>query len=242
MATILPYDKGSAGKKAEVREMFDNISGTYDGLNRVLSFGIDQGWRKRLILRLVSIEPHRVLDVATGTADLAIAEARATQAEVIGLDLSPGMLEVGRKKVSHHHLGDRITLVVGDSEALPYPDASFDAVTVAFGVRNFENLEKGLAEIRRVLKPGGLLLVLEFGRPKSALVRAGYNFYSATLLPFVGRLVSKDARAYSYLPESVRAFPSGPDFIAILHRVGFSAPRFTPLTFGICMFYEGTAS
>jgi len=237
---VLPYDKGQGGKKVEVQEMFDNISGTYDGLNRVLSFGIDQGWRKQLIIRLVARRPAKVLDVATGTADLAIAIAQATQSEVTGLDLSPGMLAVGRKKVTARYLDHKVVLVQGDSEALPYPDASFDAVTVAFGVRNFENLEKGLAEIRRVLRPGGVLLVLEFGRPKSALVRAGYNFYSATLLPFIGRLVSKDARAYSYLPESVRAFPSGSDFVSIMSRVGFVNPTAKPLTFGICMLYEGT--
>jgi demethylmenaquinone methyltransferase/2-methoxy-6-polyprenyl-1,4-benzoquinol methylase len=239
MATVLPYDKGQAGKKAEVQEMFDNISGTYDGLNRVLSFGIDQGWRRRLIGLLKKHQPKKVLDVATGTADLAIAEALAMPTEVIGLDLSEGMLAVGRKKVIHQRLTERVSLVQGDSEALPYSDGHFDAVTVAFGVRNFENLEKGLAEIKRVLRPGGILLVLEFGRPASPIVRLGYNFYSFTLLPFIGKLVSKDARAYSYLPESVRAFPSGPAFVQIMNKVGFDEAQFTPLTFGICMLYEG---
>jgi demethylmenaquinone methyltransferase/2-methoxy-6-polyprenyl-1,4-benzoquinol methylase len=241
MAQVLPYNTGVGGKKEEVRDMFDNISSTYDGLNRVLSFGIDQGWRRKLIARLKKHNPNRVLDVATGTADLAIAEAKATKAEVIGLDLSEGMLAVGRKKVASRQLQERVLLVQGDSEALPYPDAHFDAVTVAFGVRNFENLELGLAEIRRVLRPNGLLLVLEFGRPKSALVRAVYNFYSFQVLPFMGKLVSRDACAYSYLPESVRVFPSGSDFVQILHRVGFVTPACTSLTFGICMLYEGSA-
>jgi demethylmenaquinone methyltransferase/2-methoxy-6-polyprenyl-1,4-benzoquinol methylase len=241
MATVLPYDKGQGSKKAEVEEMFDNISSTYDGLNRVLSFGIDQGWRKKLIARLKKYNPSVVLDVATGTADLAIVEAQKLSTNVIGLDISAGMLAVGRKKVNHLKLDGQVTLVQGDSEELPYPDAYFDAVTVAFGVRNFENLDKGLAEIKRVLKPGGALLVLEFGRPPSPIVRAGYNFYSFTLLPLVGKLVSKDARAYSYLPESVRAFPSGQDFVHIMQRVGFAQPTYTPLTFGICMLYEGIA-
>jgi len=241
MATVLPYNAGNSGKKQEVREMFDNISPTYDNLNRVLSFGIDQGWRKKLIKRLAAVKPGFVLDVATGTADLAIAEAQQIGTKVVGLDISAGMLAVGQQKINKANLMAQIELVVGDSEALAYPDATFDAVTVAFGVRNFENLELGLAEILRVLKPGGTLLVLEFGKPKSAIVQLGYNFYSFTLLPILGRLVSKDARAYSYLPESVRAFPSGDAFTQILTRIGFINPTHTPLTFGICMLYQGTA-
>jgi demethylmenaquinone methyltransferase / 2-methoxy-6-polyprenyl-1,4-benzoquinol methylase len=238
---ILPYSTSGGSKKAEVRSMFNNIASTYDGLNRVLSLGIDQLWRKKLITRLKAHSPSSVLDVATGTADLAIAEAQAMPTKVIGLDISEGMLAVGRKKIASLRLNDKVILVQGDSEALAYPDSHFDAVTVAFGVRNFENLEQGLAEIKRVLRPGGILLVLEFGTPPNALVRIVYNFYSSTLLPFVGKLVSKDARAYSYLPESVRAFPSGEAFIAILTRVGFLRPSSTALTFGVCMLYEGTA-
>lgn len=240
MATVLPYDDGQGGKKAQVRQMFDNIAGTYDPLNRVLSFGIDQGWRKKLIARVRKHAPASVIDIATGTGDLAVAIAQATPANVVGLDLSPNMLQVGKDKVAAKHLQNRIEMVVGDSEALPYPDAHFDAATVAFGVRNFEDLPKGLAEIMRVLKPGGKLWVLEFGRPANPLVRWGYNFYSFTLLPFVGKLVSKDARAYSYLPESVRAFPSGRDFTTVMEQVGFKRPTFRPLTFGICMLYEGS--
>ena len=219
--------------------MFDNISGQYDTLNRVLSLGIDIGWRNTLVKQLDATNPTTILDVATGTGDLAIAAYKPGR-KITGVDISTGMLNVGREKVKKRHLSPDITLVVGDSEALEFTDHSFDAVLAAFGVRNFENLEAGLTEMARVLKPGGFLGILEFGKPKSAIIRFGYNLYFTRVLPVIGKLVSRDLRAYTYLPESVNAFPYGTAFTEILSRCGFAKPKTTPLTFGICQLYTAT--
>lgn len=221
--------------------MFDSIAPTYDLLNRGTSLGVDTLWRKKLIAELDEDRHQLVLDVATGTADVAIQTILRTGAKhVTGVDLSEGMLAYGRKKVTAAGLEDRIKLEQGDSENLPYADESFDAVTVAFGVRNFENLEKGLSEMRRVLKPGGKLVILEFSRIRYAPVRWGFNLYFGKIMPLIGRLQSKDPRAYAYLFESVQAFPSGKAFVQILNRVGYNNTEWQALTFGIASIYTAT--
>ncbi|CAH1000463.1 Ubiquinone/menaquinone biosynthesis C-methyltransferase UbiE [Neolewinella maritima] len=234
---VKPYGAGES-KKQEVGRMFDTIAPTYDLLNRGTSLGVDTLWRKKLIAQLDPATHRTILDVATGTADVAIQTVLRTGADhVTGLDLSEGMLAYGRIKVKKRGLQDRIRLDQGDSEALPYADASFDAITVAFGVRNFENLEQGLAEMLRVLRPGGKLVVLEFSRIKYAPLRWAFNFYFGKIMPLIGRLQSKDPRAYAYLFESVQAFPSGRDFQAILARVGYNDTTWQALTFGIASIY-----
>lgn len=234
-----PYGEG--GKKEEVGRMFDNIAPSYDLLNRGTSLGIDTLWRKKMIAQLDPRKHRQILDVATGTADVAIQTVkRAGAKHVTGLDLSEGMLAYGRRKVAAAGLSDRIVLEQGDSENLPYADGSFDAVTVAYGVRNFENLERGLAEMLRVLRPGGKLVVLEFSRIPYAPIRWGFNFYFGKIMPLIGRLQSKDPRAYSYLFESVQSFPSGANFTAILDDVGYNNTTWQPLTFGISSIYTGT--
>lgn len=237
--TIKPYGEADS-KKEEVGKMFDSIAPTYDLLNRGTSLGVDTLWRAKMIKQLNAKDHPRVLDVATGTADVAIQTVkRADVAHVTGLDLSEGMLKYGRKKVAAEGLDDRITLVQGDSEHLPYEDDSFDAVTASFGVRNFENLEQGLAEMRRVLRPGGKLVVLEFSRITFAPIRWGFNIYFGKVMPLIGKLQSKDPRAYAYLFESVQAFPSGKAFTDKLKKVGFTQTNADPLTFGIATIYTG---
>ena len=237
---VKPYGKG-VSKKAEVGEMFDAIAPNYDLLNRGTSLGIDTLWRKRMIAELETDRHRRVLDVATGTADVAIQTVRRKNVEhVTGVDLSEGMLSYGRRKVEAQGLTGRILLEQGDSENLPYADASFDAVTVAFGVRNFEHLERGLQEMRRVLRPGGKLVILEFSRIPYAPVRWGFNLYFGKIMPLIGRLQSKDPRAYAYLFESVQAFPSGPAFLKILDRVGYNNTEWQALTLGIASIYTAT--
>jgi demethylmenaquinone methyltransferase/2-methoxy-6-polyprenyl-1,4-benzoquinol methylase len=237
---VKPYgEEGS--KKEEVGQMFDAIAPTYDLLNRGTSLGIDTLWRRKLIAELDPAVHRRILDVATGTADVAIQTVlRQNVDHVTGVDLSEGMLAYGRKKVSARGLDDQIVLEQGDSENLPYADESFDAVTVAFGVRNFENLEAGLAEMRRVLRPGGKLVILEFSRIPYAPIRWGFNLYFGKIMPLIGRLQSKDPRAYAYLFESVQAFPSGNDFLRILDRVGYNDTAWQPLTLGIASIYTAT--
>ena len=220
--------------------MFDTISGKYDGLNRLITFGTDISWRKKLI-RLVSDQhPESVLDIATGTGDLALAFGQTPVKEVVGLDLSPGMLEIGQKKVVSKGLQDKITMVVGDSEALEFKDGSFDAVTVAFGVRNFENLDKGLAEIYRVLKPGGILAILETSVPDKKFYRWGYQLYGKHILPVLGKLFSAEGTAYAYLSESAAAFPYGQEFNNILGKIGFIGMKHEPQTFGVATIYTAT--
>ena len=238
---VVPYKEDAADKKSQVARMFDNIAGKYDFLNHFLSAGTDIYWRRRAVNELKALRPARILDIATGTADFAIETLRAAapEAQVTGVDISAGMLEVGRRKLAAKGLGHRIQLELADSESLPFDDNTFDAVTASFGVRNFAHLEKGLAEMHRVLRPGGKLVILEFSKPTAFPLKQAYNFYFSRVLPVFGKVISKDQSAYTYLPESVRAFPDGADFVAILRRVGFSNPTWQPLTFGISSIYTG---
>ncbi|HEY9044692.1 MAG TPA: bifunctional demethylmenaquinone methyltransferase/2-methoxy-6-polyprenyl-1,4-benzoquinol methylase UbiE [Ohtaekwangia sp.] len=238
--TVVPYKEEKAGKKEQVAKMFDNISHRYDFLNHFLSLGIDKGWRKKAIHYLEPLQPKQMLDVATGTGDFALQALTLKPEKIVGIDISEGMLEVGRKKVADRKLTDRIELMKGDSENIPFEDSRFDAVTVAFGVRNFENLERGLREIYRVLKPGGQLVVLEFSRPRKFPFKQVYNFYFKFVLPRIGRAISSDKAAYTYLPESVEAFPDGEKFLHILNNVGFNNSKCRTLTFGISSIYTGS--
>lgn len=237
MSEVKPY-RPEGSKKEQVAAMFNAISPKYDALNRILSVGIDQSWRRKTLREIRATGALNVLDVATGTADLALALAKGIPgSKVVGVDISAGMLEVGRSKVRARDLEGRVRLDLGDGEQLPYEESSFDAVTVAFGVRNFENLEQGLRDMRRVLQPGGSLAVLEFSQPTSWPLRGLYLFYFKNILPRIGRMVSKDASAYTYLPNSVQAFPYGEAFAAKLREAGFSSVRVRPLTFGIASLY-----
>ncbi|MCW1953555.1 MAG: bifunctional demethylmenaquinone methyltransferase/2-methoxy-6-polyprenyl-1,4-benzoquinol methylase UbiE [Flavobacteriia bacterium] len=235
---VTPYKDSSEGKKTQVRQMFNGIAKNYDALNRVISFGIDISWRKKVVAMVAATKPHNVLDIATGTGDLAIHLAETDAKEIIGLDLSPGMLAVGQEKVTQKNLDHKIKMIIGDSEALSFENNSIEAVTVAFGVRNFENLELGLSEILRVLKPGGSLVILETSVPTKFPFKQGYTFYSNYILPLIGRLFSKDKSAYSYLSDSAAAFPFGVAFNNILKKTGFSTVDHYPQTFGVATIYE----
>ncbi|MCZ2128780.1 MAG: bifunctional demethylmenaquinone methyltransferase/2-methoxy-6-polyprenyl-1,4-benzoquinol methylase UbiE [Bacteroidia bacterium] len=236
--TVKPDMSSELGKKDQVVEMFDSISKRYDFLNRFLSLGIDQSWRRKAIQSILPINPKKILDVATGTADLAIAATKYAKPESItGVDISPGMLNIGKEKITKAGLTDIISLQIEDSTKLSFADNAFDAVTVGFGVRNFENMQAGLAEIFRVIKPGGMVAVLEFSQPTTIIVKQCYNFYFKTILPTWGRLVSGNNRAYSYLPASVLAFPDGQRFLDILTNLGFKQSKQKKLTFGICSLY-----
>lgn len=240
MNEVKPYHSEEGSKKSQVSRMFNRIAPYYDFLNRLLSLGIDTIWRKKAIQRLQGDQPKVILDVATGTADVAIETAKKLHPEkIIGLDISSEMLDIGRQKIKKKGLDTIITLEEGDSEALPYPDQTFDAITVAFGVRNFENLEKGLKEMQRVLKDDGQIVILEFSRPRIFPIKQIFNGYFKYILPLIGRLTSKDPKAYSYLYESVQAFPDGDDFVNILLKTGFKSNQCTPLTLGICSLYSG---
>lgn len=234
---VTPYKNSGLGKKEQVTQMFDTISGNYDGLNRVISFGIDVKWRKKVINLVKETHPKKVMDIATGTGDLAISLAQTSAEKIIGIDISPGMLAVGREKVNNRKLSQKIEMVLGDSENLDFEDSFFDAVTVAFGVRNFENLEKGLSEIYRVLKPGGRFVVLETSVPEKTPYKQGYRFYTKYLLPFIGRVFSKDKAAYAYLSESASVFPYGDAFNNILKKIGFIEVQAKPQTFGVATIY-----
>lgn len=237
---VTPYKDSGLGKKEQVAQMFDTISGNYDGLNRVISFGIDVSWRKK-VLKLVSAKnPKTILDIATGTGDLAILMAETSATEIIGADISEGMMEVGRKKVTEKGLDKKIKLVYGDSENLPFEDNYFDAITVAFGVRNFETLEKGLGDILRVLKPNGIFVILETSVPTKFPFKQGYTFYSKYLLPLIGRLFSKDRSAYAYLSESASVFPHGEALNNILRKVGFIEVKNMPQTLGVATIYSAS--
>ena len=237
---VTPYGS-EAGKKAEVEQMFDRIAPRYDLLNRVLSMGVDVWWRKRAISYLKPSQPSDILDVATGTADVAIVMAKILKPQrVVGIDIANLMLELGRKKIAHQGLSDIISLETGDCELLRFEDGSFDAVTVAFGVRNFENLEKGLSEMHRVLRSGGRMVILEFSKPHVFPIKQLYNAYFKYVLPLIGRLTSRDMRAYTYLFESVQVFPEGNQFTAILTNTGFQNPICERLTLGICSIYTAT--
>ncbi|MCX6352807.1 MAG: bifunctional demethylmenaquinone methyltransferase/2-methoxy-6-polyprenyl-1,4-benzoquinol methylase UbiE [Bacteroidetes bacterium] len=239
MAQVVPDSLSLKNKKSQVGEMFDDISPRYDLLNRVLSMGIDRGWRKKVVSILRRENSKTILDVATGTGDLAIAIAKLPDVKITGVDISEGMLTVGRKKIENKNLQKIITLSWGDSENLDFADNSFDAITVAFGVRNFENLEKGLAEMYRVLKPDGIAIVLEFSQPQNFIFKNIYYLYFNFVLPNIGKLVSKNINAYSYLPKSVKEFPFGEKFVGILNKQNFKETSCTPLTFGICSIYTG---
>ncbi|MFN5371371.1 MAG: bifunctional demethylmenaquinone methyltransferase/2-methoxy-6-polyprenyl-1,4-benzoquinol methylase UbiE [Bacteroidia bacterium] len=233
---VKPYSD-TAGKKEQVERMFDAISKRYDFLNRSLSFGIDVYWRKKMVAKLRKDQPASILDIATGTADVAISLRKLNPEKIIGLDLSEKMLEVGREKISKRKLSGLIQLVKGDSEQLPYADNTFDAVTVAFGVRNFENLLRGLQEMHRVVKPGGKVVILEFSRPYAFPVKQLYEFYFKHFCPWWGKLVSKDNAAYTYLYDSVKAFPEGDDFLRIAKEAGYIDGKAERLTFGIVSLY-----
>ena len=238
--TIVPYAGSALGKKEQVAEMFDRIAFRYDFLNRFLSAGTDVSWRKKAIEVLAGLQPKSILDVATGTGDMAIMMAnRLPQSKIIGIDISEGMLVKGREKLLKAGLERQISLQSGDSETINYPPASFDAVSVAFGVRNFEHLEKGLKEIFRVLKPGGKLVILEFSKPKTLGIKQLYNLYMGIIAPQVGKIFCKNKDAYQYLNDSVQRFPEGNEFVDILQSVGFTNTTCKHLSFGICSIYAG---
>ncbi|MEJ7560532.1 MAG: bifunctional demethylmenaquinone methyltransferase/2-methoxy-6-polyprenyl-1,4-benzoquinol methylase UbiE [Pedobacter sp.] len=238
---ITPYHSKTATKKEQVASMFDNISGTYDFLNHFMSLGIDIIWRKKAIRELLSLKPKLILDVATGTGDFAFEAIKILQPDqVIGVDISVGMLDVAKKKIRERNLQGIFSVQLGDSEGLQFADNYFDAITVAFGVRNYENLEKGLSDMFRVLKPGGKIVILEFSKPRAFPIKQGYNFYFKHITPLLGKLFSKDERAYSYLPESVAAFPDGADFVNLMTKVGFKNTKDRRLTFGVSAIYTGT--
>ena len=234
---VVPYKKENKSKKEQVATMFNNISGKYDLLNHTLSLGIDILWRKKAIKLLAPYKPQRILDIATGTADFAIEAMSLKPEQVIGVDISEGMLEVGKQKISKKQLQEVIQLELGDSENLRFEDNIFDAVIVAFGVRNYEHLEKGLSEMFRVTKPGGHVMIIEYSKPQRFPVKQLYNFYFKSILPNIGKYVSKDDAAYTYLPESVEAFPDGKDFLSILKKVGYKETKWIPLTLGISSIY-----
>ena len=237
MSQIKPYKDSELGKKEQVTKMFDTISGDYDGLNRVISFGIDIKWRKKVVNIIKATNPKTVLDIATGTGDLAIALSQTNASKIVGLDISSGMLEVGREKVKKQGLDNRIEMVLGDSENLPFDNNTFDAITVGFGVRNFENLENGLTEILRVLKPGGCFIILETSIPTKTPYKQGYHFYTKYILPVIGRLFSKDKSAYKYLSESASEFPYGEALNNILRKIGFTTVKDHTQTFGVATIY-----
>lgn len=234
---VTPYKNSEEGKKEQVTKMFDTISKEYDNLNRVISFGIDIKWRNKVVEIVGNTNPETVLDIATGTGDLAINLTKTSAKKIVGLDISDGMLEVGRTKISKLQLNNKIEMVLADSEELPFEANSFDAITVAFGVRNFEHLEKGLGEIYRVLKPGGTFVVLETSVPTKAPYKQGYRFYSTKILPTIGRVFSKDKVAYKYLSDSAASFPYGEAFNNILQKTGFIAIENKPQTFGVATIY-----
>ena len=234
---VTPYKDSDHQKKQQVEQMFDNIAPKYDFLNHFLSLGIDKLWRKKAIRILSGYKSDYLLDVATGTGDFAIAASKLKPKKITGFDLSEQMLQVGRAKVARLGLNELIEFRKGDSEAMPFENEQFDAVTVAFGVRNFENLDHGLKEFARVLKPDGVVIILEFSKPKYFPMKQLYLFYFFGILPLIGRMVSKDSSAYSYLPESVMAFPDDQKFLSILQNAGFSRTKQKRLTFGIATIY-----
>ncbi len=235
---VKPYKDKNNSRKEQVTEMFDNISGNYDFMNRIMTFGIDVKWRKKVVKMIAETQPEKILDIATGTGDFAIMLAEIKPKKIVGLDISKGMLEVGKEKVKEKGLDNLIEMVLGDSENLPFEDNSFDAVTVGFGVRNFEDLDKGLQEINRVLKPGGIFVVLETSQPEKFPFKQLYKFHSKYIIPLLGKLFSKDQSAYQYLPESAEAFPYGEAFNNILRKNEFTSVTNIPLLFGASSIYK----
>jgi demethylmenaquinone methyltransferase / 2-methoxy-6-polyprenyl-1,4-benzoquinol methylase len=239
---VIPYKEDQKSKKEQVAHMFNNISRRYDLLNHLLSFGVDIYWRKQAIKLLKKANPKTILDIATGTGDFAIEALACKPEKIIGVDISEGMLEIGKEKIKKQGLQDKIHLQYGDSEKLPFPENNFDAIIVSYGVRNFENLEKGLSEMHRVLNPGGTVMIVEFSKPTKFPFKQLYNFYFNYILPFIGRLISKDRSAYKYLPESVNAFPDGKRFLEYMTKSGFKNVTWIPQTFGISSIYIGKKS
>ncbi len=237
---VNPYKDLDKSKKDQVALMFNNIARKYDFLNHFLSMGIDKLWRKKAVKLLQPLQPKQLLDIATGTGDFALACLKLNPDKVTGIDISTEMLAVGREKIAKKKLQDKIELFEGDSEDIQFADNSFDAITVAFGVRNFQNLEKGLKEMNRVVRPGGKVVILEFSRPKRFPIKQFYNFYFFNILPLWGKMVSKDSSAYTYLPESVGAFPDDDNFLEIYKSCGFEATEQVKLSFGIASIYIGT--
>ena len=240
MSKIKPYKNSDLGKKEQVTKMFDTISGEYDGLNRVISFGIDVKWRKNVVKLVDHTNPKTILDIATGTGDLAIALAKTNADKIIGLDISNGMLDVGKQKILKKNLENTIDMVLGDSESIPFEDNTFDAITVAFGVRNFETLNKGLSEILRVLKPNGVFVILETSVPTKTPFKQGYNLYTKHILPVIGKMFSKDRSAYTYLSESASVFPYGEALNNIFRELGFINVKDFPQTFGVATIYTSS--
>ena len=234
---VKPYSQDAKSKKEEVEEMFDNIAHRYDFLNHLLSAGMDKLWRKKAVNYIGETHPKIVADIATGTGDFAMEIMRINPDKIIGIDLSDDMLKYARIKAQEKGFNSVIEYVKGDSEKLLFADNSFDAMTVGFGVRNYQDLEKGLREMNRVLKPNARLAILEVSKPTNPIIKLVFNFYFNFVTPAIGRLFSKDSRAYTYLPELVAAFPAGHKFTAILEKCGFKNVRWTPLTFGICAMY-----
>ncbi|WP_098946183.1 bifunctional demethylmenaquinone methyltransferase/2-methoxy-6-polyprenyl-1,4-benzoquinol methylase UbiE [Pseudalgibacter alginicilyticus] len=240
LTKIKPYKNSDLGKKEQVTQMFDTISGDYDGLNRVISFGIDVKWRKKVVKLVKETKPNSILDIATGTGDLAIALAQTSAEKIIGLDISSGMLDIGKEKIKKKGLETKIDMVLGDSENMPFEDNTFDAITVAFGIRNFETLEKGLKEIFRVLKPKGTFVILETSMPTKTPYLQGYTFYTKNILPLIGKVFSKDKSAYKYLCESASIFPYGEALNNILRKIGFINVKDFPQTFGVATIYTSS--
>nr|WP_240640208.1 bifunctional demethylmenaquinone methyltransferase/2-methoxy-6-polyprenyl-1,4-benzoquinol methylase UbiE [Mangrovimonas spongiae] len=240
LAKVKPYKDSDLKKKEQVTKMFDNISSGYDSLNRVISFGIDIKWRKRVVTMIEQTNPESILDIATGTGDLAINLAQTNAKKIVGLDISQGMLDIGKKKVVEKKLDQTIEMVLGDSENLPFENNTFDAITVAFGVRNFEDLEKGLSEILRVLKPGGTFVILETSIPTKTPFKQGYNIYTKHIMPLIGKLFSKDKSAYKYLSDSASAFPYGEALNNILRKIGFIQVEDFPQTLGVATIYKSS--
>jgi demethylmenaquinone methyltransferase/2-methoxy-6-polyprenyl-1,4-benzoquinol methylase len=235
-----PYKNSDSSKKEQVSKMFDTISGNYDNLNRVISFGIDVKWRKKIVKMVSAIQPNKILDIATGTGDLAILMTNTSAQKIVGLDISAGMLEVGKQKINEKHLSSKIDMVLGDSESIPYDDNTFDAITVSFGIRNFENLERGLSEILRVLKPDGIFVILETSVPEKFPFKQGYSFYTKTIMPIIGKIFSKDKVAYQYLADSASIFPYGERLNNILRKIGFINVKHAPQTFGVATIYSAS--
>lgn len=236
---VKPYGNSDKSKKQEVAEMFNSISKRYDFLNHFLSLGIDKIWRKKAVKELGTVDPKRILDLATGTGDFAIASLKLKPEKIVGMDISEGMLEVGRDKMKKKGYDNIIEMKLGDSEDLPFEDNYFDGLTVGFGVRNYGDLEKGLSEMLRVLRPGGKAVILEFSKPKKFPIKQSFAFYSKYIIPFLGKTISKDAKAYTYLPESVAAFPEGKEFENILSKVGYKKIKSRLVSGGIATIYSG---
>lgn len=235
--SIKPYQDSEKGKKEQVAQMFDTISENYDGLNKIISLGTDATWKKKILQMVKLLQPTSILDIATGTGDLAILFAETTATEIIGLDISQGMLDMGKKKISDKNLDSKIQMVLGDGEKIPYSDNYFDVITVAYGVRNFENLEKGLSEILRVLKPNGTFIILETAVPTKFPFKQGYYVYTNFIMPTIGKLFSKDKAAYKYLSTSAQNFPFGEALNNILRKIGFIDVQDEPQTMGVASIY-----